>query len=383
MRFISLLLTLSFFAFSTACESAEVKTVRVGVCLSQTGAFSESGRKAIAGVRLRFDEFNRHAERTGYRVEMVLRDDKSDAATAEGVVRELAVGERVPAIIGPLSTNLMMGMRAAAAEHKVVLISPSVTSPKIGHNRDWAIRVLFDDEFQGVALARFLTRKLGVKRAAAIINDRLAYSGSVFGSFKENMDKEGGEIVCEEHYSWVADDARGYDFTEILRRVEAAEPDIVVLPVNSADVISIVSQATRLGGVSRFCGGDTWQHESVLVSSGNNLEDSYFISGINYDSGTAEMERFISLFDNSNDPDAQLSSVLGYDAASLFIEGLLRGGADGGAIRDALYTVRNFELATGTITIDPERGSEKTAFIHHITREGGGFVSKIIDSIEP
>lgn len=361
--------------------SGEVRTLRFGVCLSLTGEFSEAGKKAYAGLKMRLDDFNSRSARTGLRLEAVVRDDKSDAKQAMQNVDDLAVKEKVPAIIGPLSTNLMLGMRDRAAEHQVVLISPSVTSPRIGKNNDWAFRLLFDDEFQGVALARFLATQ-NLKRTAAIINDRLAYAGSVYGSFKKNIEALGGQVVREEHYEWVADEDRMYDFTEILQRIDDADPDIVLLPVNSTEIAAIIRRSTQMGAQLRFCGGDTWQHENVLLSSGNNLENALFVSGVDYEAQTPEMLKYIQLYDSSNDPNLQMSSVLGYDAMSLLIEGF-KGGDDGQSIKDALYHVRNFELATGVITIDPERGSEKTAYIHRINMVDGHFESAIIDEIKP
>ncbi|MCD8139742.1 MAG: ABC transporter substrate-binding protein [Planctomycetaceae bacterium] len=356
------------------------EVLRFGVCLSLTGEFSAAGKKNLAGIMLRLHDFNTNSD--DLQLQAVVRDDKSDAAEALRVLEDLAVEEKVPAIIGPMSTNLMLGMRDRAAELEVVLISPTVTSPRIGKNRDWAFRVLFDDEFQGVALARFLVRRAGLTRTAAILNDRLAYAGSVYSAFKENIEKEGGSVVCEEHYEWVADEDRMYDFTQAVERVDSANPEIVVLPVNSTEIAAIIRCATRLGKTLRFCGGDTWQHENVLLSSGNALEDALFISGINFDSGTPAMVRYRYLYDHSNDPDVQLSSVLGYDALSLLIEAA-KGGRDSRSIKDALYRITNFELATGTITIDPERGSEKTAYIHRITKQDGEFVADIIDQIAP
>lgn len=359
-----------------------LETVRFGVCLSLTGEFGATGTKFLAGVRLRLEDFNSRAAEHGFRLEMVVRDAKSDAATAAAAVRELAVREKVPAIIGPLSTNVMLGMREVAHELGVVLISPSVTSPRIGRDGDWAFRVLFDDAFQGVALARFLYERQGIRRAAAIVNDRLAYSRSVFDAFKENFLRLGGEIVAEERYNWVANEDEPFDFGDVLEKVMAKDPEIVLLPVNSIEVASIIRTSTMGGFAARFCGGDTWQHENVLLSSGNNLEGAYFISGVNFNSGTPAMRHFLNLYDHSHDPDAQPMSVLGYDALSLLIEAL-GNGRDSEAIREGLYKIKDFELATGTITIDRQRGSEKTAFIHRIDRENGAFVAKVIDEIKP
>lgn len=379
-RLLLLILPLALLAATANCGKPEV--VRIGVCLSLSGGFQESGRKALAGVRMRVDDFNSRADETDVRLELVVRDDASLPGTAARMVRELAVEEKVPAIIGPLSTSLMLEMRPIAREFGVVLISPSVTSPEIGKEGDWAFRVLFDDAFQGVILAKFVRHTLGLRLAGLIINDQFSYAGSVAEAFAEQFRREGGRVKVEEHYSWVVDEESDYDFSTILDRVVAADPDIVVLPLHSIEVASVIRQSTLSGFEARFCGGDTWQHEVVYLSSGNKLDGSFFVSGIDFDSGSTEMVKFRYLYDHSHDPDAQLTSVLGYDAASLVIEGL-KNGRDGESIRAGLYKIRNLELASGTITIDPQRGSEKSAFIQRIDWVNDLFASTVIEEIKP
>ncbi len=368
-----------------AAAAAEPPTIRFGVCLSLTGAYATSGKKNLAGIKMRLEHHNANlipSDPKAFRLEMVLRDDKSSPDAAAAITRELAEKVGVPAIIGPLSTNQMLAMRDIARECQVPLISPSVTNPKIGRDRDWAFRLLFDDKFQGVALARYLVNQERVKTAAALISDVLFYSSSVFDAFKDEFEKLGGEVIAEEHYKWVADEDKPFDFQTHLTRIAAVKPDIVLLPVNSADVAAIVSRSTQMDLGLRFCGGDTWQHENILLSGGNDLEGACFVSAIDFNRDSADMHLFLQLFDHSNDPDAQLMSVLGYDALSLLIEALGTS-RTGPEIHDRLYQLRDFPLATGFITIDPERGSEKSAYIQKVTMERGDFRARIVAEVEP
>ena len=369
-------------AFSQSPAAGEPASVRIGVCLSLTGEFGPSGRKALAGVKLRLEDFNNRAEENGYTLELVVRDDRSNPETAAANVADLAENEKVPAIIGPLSTNLMLGMLEPARRHRVVLVSPSVTSPQIGRNGDWAFRLLFDDEFQGVALARFLRDKLGIERVASIVNRRLAYAVSVEQAFKTEFENKGGTMMAEEFYEWVADMNSAVDFHPILQRIAGLDPQMVLLPNNSADVVEIVSQSLGFDMQGKFFGGDTWLHEHILMSAGNNIEGALYVSGIDYKSQSPEMRRFMALYDESHDPAAQPSSVLGFDCLSLIIEAM-ENGHDAESIKEGLYGIRDFPLATGRITIDRERGSEKSAYIHKIVRTESGFAAVVADVVEP
>ncbi len=356
--------------------------VRIGVSLSLTGEFSAAGRKALAGLRMRVDDHNSRAGSGAPRITLVVRDDESNLDVALRNLEQLATADKVPAVIGPLPSNLMLSMKDTANRLGVVLLSPSVTSPRIGKDGDWAFRLLFDDEFQGVALARFLYRKQGVRTTAAIVNKRLAYANSITNAFHRVFEEEGGTIVAEEFYEWVADEDQDFDFSDVLQKVAAANPDFVLLPNNSVEVAAIIRQSYQEGVKARFCGGDTWLHENILLSAGFNVEGAFFVSGINYEADTPAMKRFLELYDNSHDPEALPSSVLGYDAMSLIIEAL-KTGHDAASVKEGLYKIKNFPLATGSITIDPQRGSEKSAYIHRIDDEDGEFVQSIIDVVNP
>lgn len=369
-------------SFCSIVSAGEITTFRFGVCLSTSGEFQAAGRKAVAGIKLRMDDFNSRSAETGLRLEMVYRDSESRLERALEILDELATEEKVSAVIGPLSTSLMLGMVDKAREHKMVLISPTVTSPKIGKNHDWAFRLLFDDEFQGVALARYIEKNREQARVGVIMNSRLPYAESVYRSFKKHLEENGGTVVAEERYAWVASEDDPFDFHPLLTRMAEANPDAVLLPVNSTEVAAIIRASLDTDLKTVFCGGDTWQHENILLSSGNNLENAFFVCGIDFESQSPEMRRFLYLFDHSNDPEAQPTSILGYDALGLLIAALEHG-RDGESIRAALYSIRGLELASGTITIRPEKGSEKSAFINRIVKVDDKFASTIIDEIKP
>ncbi|MCC8166597.1 MAG: ABC transporter substrate-binding protein, partial [Planctomycetes bacterium] len=258
----AVVLFMSLSPFGTPAAASDVPVARIGVALSTTGELAESGRKFIAGITLRMDDFNKDAERHGYRIELVFRDPESTTAGAVAAVTSLIEEEGVHAIIGPMSTTLMLAMVPVVREKQVVLISPSVTSPLIGYNGDWCFRVLFDDRFQGVALARYVRERLDYSRAAAILNDRFGYAKSVFDAFRDRFIADGGAIVAEEHYAWVADEDRMYDFSDIFTNIARERPEIILLPVHSTEVAAIIRESLRPGLPLQFCGGATWHHDN-------------------------------------------------------------------------------------------------------------------------
>lgn len=367
-------------AASAAEDTGAPETVRFGVCLSLTGDFAGYGGVDLAGVKLRLDDFNAEAERHGFSLEMVLRDDQSDPAVAAAIVDELA-DQGIQAIIGPLETGIMQAMAERAEAREVVLVAPTVTGSGIGGG-GWAFKMLFTDEQQAEALARFARTHLGVRKAAAIVNTHFEYGRNLFAPFRAAFERLGGRVTAVREYSWNLEEKETPNFINILDEVKATLPDIVMLPGFSEDAIAIIRQSQLVTMKARFFGGDAWFSPDLTLAAGHNLENSFYTSSSDFSSDAPSLRRFLDIYDNSHDPDASLASVDGYDALSVLIEALKRG-RTGREIRDGLYALRDFPLAVGSITFDRDKGTLRTVFIHQVVKEGDDFAFVTAARIDP
>lgn len=370
------------FAAPPVCRSGEPETVYFGACLSLSGKFRDYGRIYLAGINLFLDDFNARAEENGFRLEMLLRDDESEPAVAAAIVEELAATGNVPVIVGAVTSGLFAAMAEKARECEVVVVSPAATSPRFGKNGDWCFKVLFSDDYQGEVLARFLGRTLDGKTYGAIINDSFEYGESLFRAFQREFSAEGGSLVAEERYEWNLDEDHIPDFTGILMMVKMNRPDIVLLPGYAEDAVAIIHQSQAVDFHPVFCGGDGWVNEKVVLASGHNLEGAYFVGGADLYADTPEAKRFLSLYDSSNDPDAEPSSVNGFDCMLLVAEAL-KNARTGPEVKRFLEGVRNFPLAAGVFSYDFELGTKKTLFLHHFYKSGDELASKIVAVVDP
>lgn len=369
-------------ALSSPVRASEPETFRVGVCMSQTGDFSSSGRAFLAGVHIAAEDFNRRSAATGLRVELLVRDDASEPARGAALLRELAA-EGVVAVVGSNSTDVTLAMLDDARKLGLALVTPGSTSRRIGGKGDVAFRVLFDNDFQGRALALFMREKLGLRRAAVLLNRRFAYTRSLTESFVATWVGAGGEIVREEAYDSGVIAAEDYDFRPHLKRLKAAEPELVLLTGYPDVIIAVLNQSLDVGLNATFCGGDTWQNDSIIHAAGNHLDGCYHIGYFDEEGDNPEMYTFMELLDNTNDLAAGPISVLGYDAMELILIALLRGGRTREGIVEKLYTVRNLPLASGDITLDREAGTKKIAYIMKFESTPKGFRRRVVDIVAP
>src|SRR5699024_2531819 len=78
---------------------------RVGVLLGLTGNYAALGVPSQHAFELYVDQVIEDGGTTGHPVELVVLDGASDEGTAINQIRQLAVEEPVPAVLGPSSSG--------------------------------------------------------------------------------------------------------------------------------------------------------------------------------------------------------------------------------------------------------------------------------------
>ncbi|HYA02389.1 MAG TPA: penicillin-binding protein activator, partial [Syntrophobacteria bacterium] len=141
---------------------------------------------------------------------LVVNDSGDDPATAAAAVRELALTEKVAAIIGPLSRQ---AAEAAAKEAQQLQI-PIITltqKREISQVGDYVFRDFLSNEQQVRDLAEYAVLELGLRRFA-ILYPQDAYGSRLMQLFRYEVGRLGGEIRGVEAY-----DASQTDFAHQIK----------------------------------------------------------------------------------------------------------------------------------------------------------------------
>src|SRR5687767_5553153 len=102
--------------------------VKIGVLMPLTGPVAESGNKCLLGVQLAAAEFNQKHPK--HPVSLVVEDSKAQPATGLSAVEKLVNVDKVPAIIGDLTSSVSMSVAPVTERAGVILISPGASNPK-------------------------------------------------------------------------------------------------------------------------------------------------------------------------------------------------------------------------------------------------------------
>ena len=157
-------------------------TIKVGANLEMTGGSASYGISSKNAIELAFKEINEKGGINGKQLELVVADNKSEAAEATNAMQKLVSQDNVVAVIGPNLSSSVIAASAINNSAKVLDIAPMATNPYVtvdqasGKTKDFNYRTCFIDPFQGTVMAKFATAELGVGNAAILIDNSSDYA---------------------------------------------------------------------------------------------------------------------------------------------------------------------------------------------------------------
>ena len=267
MRLIDLiaLFVLSSMLFMAAPCGAAQPPIKIGASVSLTGSFSALGQNQFRGYQVCIKRANDKGGLLGRKIELITEDDKSDAAAAARIYESLITEKKVDAILGPYGSAGADAVAEVSEKHHLPMIAPLAgTSAIFKKGRKYVFMVLSPAEtwFDGML---DIAAKRGFKTVAVIYEDtifpRTAAAGAV-----DFAKRKGLTVVLNEAYP------KGTtDFTALLTKVRAANPDVLAAGTYFEDAVAIARQLKtadvnpRMFGVT--VGGDSPKYYETLGKS--------------------------------------------------------------------------------------------------------------------
>ena len=368
-------LTVGFLAAALRAAAPAGEPVKVGFFMSITGRDASFGEASLRGARLAVEEVNARGGVLGRPLEMVVEDNRSLAGESATAAKKLIARDRVVALVGECSSARTLEAAPVAQAAGIPLVSPASTNPKVTQTGDVIFRVCFIDPFQGDVLAAFARRKLGLKRAALLVDSSSPYSVGLAEFFTKTFTAQGGEIVATQRYS-----GADTDFRAQLTAIRAARPDAVFLPGYYVAAGLVAKQAKELGLKATLLGGDGFEAPQLLGIGGEALEGAYYSTHFAPENTERVSAEFVAAYRARHGEVPNGLSALSYDAVRLVAAAIGRAGTtEKGALRQALATTKDFPGASGRTTINGQRDAEKEAAI--ITVRGGKLM--FVETVKP
>lgn len=355
-----------FTVFVTGCGDQSSDTIKIGANLEMTGSNATFGQSATNGAKLAIKQANEKGGVLGKKIELVVADNKSEAAEAANSMQKLISQDKVAAILAPIASSSVMAGAQVNNDGKVLAISPTASNPKVtvdpdtGKVRDYLFRASFIDPFQGAVMANFASKSLKGKTAALYIDTSSDYAKGLGQFFKETFIKNGGQIVSEEAYL-----AKDTDFKSTLTKIKSSNPDILFVPGYYQEVGMIIKQAREIGINAAILGGDGWDSEKLPEIAGNDaLNNTFFANHYSPDDQSPAIQDFVATYKAEYGQVPDSFAVLSYDATMMIIKAIERAGSvDTVKIKDEMAKTKDFAGVSGLITLDEKHDAIKDAVV--------------------
>ena len=235
------------FLLALAIAGAQVVTqgalaaepIRVGVTASLTGAYAVPGSNLLAGLKMWAHDVNARGALLGREVEIVSYDDQSDPATSARLYEKLISDDRVDLLIGPYASDVTLAVSDVAERHDFPMVSGSASATGIwsrGYRNIFQVDTPAD---------RYMDLLIESASNAGLTTIALVYAGTDFPrevarGVRTRAGAAGMKIVFDEEYH---EDNK--DFADLVRRIKASSPDLVIGGTYLQDSIAIVREARR------------------------------------------------------------------------------------------------------------------------------------------
>jgi len=357
-------------------QNVDENVIRIGVFEPMTGASAAGGEMTVEGIKLANEMFG---DVLGKKVELVIVDNKSDKVEAANAASRLIEKNKVSAIIGSYGSSLSMAAGDLVKSAKVPAVGCSPTNPLVTLNNDYYFRVCFIDPFQGTVMANYAFNELKAKKAAIIQDVTQDYSVGLSKYFVDSFKELTGDknsIVGMTSYN-----TGDQDFTAQLTNIKQTNPDVIFAPGNYGESALLIKQARSLGIDVPILGGDTWEAPEFIDIGKEAVEGAVFSTHFTSEASVTDLSRkFMDAYKEKYNKEPNTFAALGFDDYLVILDSIKRANSsDSQKIRDAIAQTKDFEGATGYITLDENGDAVKSAIIKKV--KDGKF--SYLDTIQP
>ncbi len=217
--------------------------IRIGVPLPLTGGLAGAGTQLLWGIQYAAGEVNAQGGLLGRKLELIVEDTKGESNTSATVAAKLGGQDKVDAVVGGFGSTSDFALLSAIQRYNTIFIHPGSSSVRLEESfgkNPWYFHVYIWDYHRQKAAVNFFKSVPGLKTVAIAYEDKLY--GTDGSKFTQKFAKEAGlDVVMNEPFR-----AGSPDFSPILNRVKALDPDVLFVIGYSGDNLQIARQAQQL-----------------------------------------------------------------------------------------------------------------------------------------
>jgi branched-chain amino acid transport system substrate-binding protein len=229
-----------------ACLPAAVAAdpVRIGLALPLSGAAATYGQDLQRGAEYAADLINqRGGILSGRKIELVYEDEKGTPQGGVAAVQKLMSVGRVKAITGGTNSSVVLA-ESSVTKGRMLQVNAGAQADAITEQGSpWLFQINNTVSLNSEAFNAYIVKTLKPK-TVAYMGENSEFNKTVLEKLKESLKSAGIELVSASTY-----DAETNDFTSILTKIKASNPDMLyVADAYPARAAQLWKQVRQLGG---------------------------------------------------------------------------------------------------------------------------------------
>ncbi len=337
------------------------ESIRVGYLPALTGPSSATGIGINRGIQLAVKEINEAGGINGRQIELITRDTQSDPTKAVNGAAELAHGEKVSVVFGPVNSGESLAVVPMLARTNTPQIHPcwvdSLTDPQ---KYPMCFRNAPTNRQIGGAANRYVVDVLKAKKVA-VISDTTGYGTASVNAYVPMLKAKGAEVVYQSNVDAANPDLK----PELLRMQSAAAEAIMPWSVNAGFLSRIINTRGDMGWDVPIVGQTTLgsgQTKALLEKPEywakvypNNFRT------VCYAAGGKLQARTVAFLDRLKRANIDMGDTLlwwialGYDSPRMLTEAMKAVGTEPTQIVGYLNKLKGFPGVYGDISFTPEQ----------------------------
>src|SRR6202012_173430 len=222
---------------------AAKEPILMGYLPALTGPSSSTGIGINRGVQLAVDEINAAGGIDGRQIELITRDTQSEPTKAVTGAAELAPGQKVSVVIGPVNSGESLAVVPVLGRANMPQVHPgwvdSLTDPK---KYPMCFRNACTNQQIGAAANRYVVEVLKRKKVA-VVSDTTGYGTASVNAYVPMLKAQGAEVVYQGNVDAANPDLK----PELLRMQSAGAEAIMPWSVNAGFLSRIINTRGDMG----------------------------------------------------------------------------------------------------------------------------------------
>jgi len=306
------------------------------------------GMAMLNGAQMAIDEANARGGYGGKPFRLMVHNDGAVWGASSNEIVKMVYDDKVWAMLGSINSDSTHIALRVSLRAELPIVNSASTDPTIPETIiPWYFTTIQDDRVQCYTLARHVYTELGLKRMAILrINDRYGRFGVL--KFKDASRRLGHPVIIEQKFM-----PGDTDFSHELRIIKDSRVDGVIVWADAQEAGAILKQMREAGMKQPVFGSFRTYGDDLFRNAGAAAEGFQFVYP--YDPFRTDpiwvdfQKRYEAKFNSKVDAFSSLS----YDTMNALLGAVCRAGLNRGIIRDALYSITEYDGVTGHMKFDP------------------------------